>query len=386
MGIETYKIKLQPLTSFYFGNERTLGPNNADYFAKSNYFPQQTTLLGMLRYRLLEMNGWLKDHTGYSAGASNDIDNLIGSRGFDANNLKQQDFGVIKTLSPVFLEKGDALLVPGALNKGNRLEIETPKDNSKEINIQWAGLNAYSKPHLPRLKGFDYKNPVDSLAIDTSNQKQVEYWNIFKTYDKVGIIKTEGAEPEQKGFFKQDTLTFQAGGFAFIAYVELDEAEGKKLAAFVKNNPHVLMGGERSAFHMHMEKKKLDSDIFKVYLNFSDQDTKRKQIILLSHAKVSNDIYGYCLFAVSQTADFRHIITTTKTSNHYAKPTKSNGYQLLKKGSVLYPSEDGYTQLIDELTKNNEAFRQIGYNAFILIEDGKVTPYIYSYKNDEQNA
>ena len=51
-----YLIKLKPLDTFFFGQENKYRKKlkdkeivtEADYFQKSAYFPQQTTLLGML--------------------------------------------------------------------------------------------------------------------------------------------------------------------------------------------------------------------------------------------------------------------------------------------------------------------------------------------------
>ena len=48
-------IQLAPLSDFFFGGEATFGQGqNQHYFVRSNPWPQQTTLLGMLRYELLK--------------------------------------------------------------------------------------------------------------------------------------------------------------------------------------------------------------------------------------------------------------------------------------------------------------------------------------------
>ena len=53
----TYLIKLTPLDKFFFGQKKTFGDDNANYFVYSSHFPQQTTLLGLLRYQLLQIAG-----------------------------------------------------------------------------------------------------------------------------------------------------------------------------------------------------------------------------------------------------------------------------------------------------------------------------------------
>ena len=140
MKMQTYKVNFQPVGTFYFGNERTLGPDNADYFASSNYLPQQTTILGVIRYRLLEMRGWLKDHNGYTAGKKDDIDALIGPKSFCGNPPeKSSEFGVLKSLSPLFIEQDGVLLLPGALNRHYYLKSLSGQETSSTQGL-WTSL------------------------------------------------------------------------------------------------------------------------------------------------------------------------------------------------------------------------------------------------------
>lgn len=45
---------------FFFGGERTLDDGkSADYISHSNKFPQQSALLGMIRYQLLKQHNLL---------------------------------------------------------------------------------------------------------------------------------------------------------------------------------------------------------------------------------------------------------------------------------------------------------------------------------------
>ena len=96
----TFLIKLQPLDRFFFGGDVTFGQNNEDYFVRSLKYPQQTTLLGMLRYILLLQNDLLDEK-----GKVKDYkkaNNLIGTDSFDPNE-QGQSFGVIQNLSPIFI-------------------------------------------------------------------------------------------------------------------------------------------------------------------------------------------------------------------------------------------------------------------------------------------
>ncbi|MFK1829260.1 type III-B CRISPR module-associated Cmr3 family protein [Bacteroides fragilis] len=60
-----YLITLTPMDWFFFGGERTLDDGkSADYISHSNKFPQQSALLGMIRYQLLKQHNLLSQFCG----------------------------------------------------------------------------------------------------------------------------------------------------------------------------------------------------------------------------------------------------------------------------------------------------------------------------------
>ena len=136
-----YLIKLKPMDAFYFGDEISFEKNGANkeknYLVRSRKFPQQTSILGMLRKEVLintehYKETW-KDYIEHYKTNHYEIDRLIGKSGFqfDANDV--QDFGEIQSISPVFLMKNDSCY------------IEIPKDF--DLNAQEKGeTNEY--PHL----------------------------------------------------------------------------------------------------------------------------------------------------------------------------------------------------------------------------------------------
>ena len=90
-----YRIQLTPLDTLFFGGENTFGQDSgANYFAQSNRFPQQTTLLGVLRHQILMQN----DAFPLTNDNKEKATQLIGAHSFDVNAHNQ--FGSIKSLSP----------------------------------------------------------------------------------------------------------------------------------------------------------------------------------------------------------------------------------------------------------------------------------------------
>jgi len=101
-----YLIKLKPLDLFFFSQEtkyRRKGKDKyeADYYQVSAYFPQQTALLGMLRYYMLQVNSQIPINNAATAKK------LIGNKSFDVGETNS-DFKTIKNLSAIFiLDKND---------------------------------------------------------------------------------------------------------------------------------------------------------------------------------------------------------------------------------------------------------------------------------------
>ena len=96
---EILKIRLRPLSKFLFGREKTKG--RTDYFLRSHLFPQQTAVLGLLRYEILRRNDLL------SFKGINDADEAakhIGKSSF--SGTATQTFGEIEQVSPIELVCG----------------------------------------------------------------------------------------------------------------------------------------------------------------------------------------------------------------------------------------------------------------------------------------
>lgn len=96
-----YKINLKPLAPYFFGQELNaeLG-NKQSYYQKSAIFPQQSTLLGLIRHQLLLQHGLAKPRV---TGATGNPKDLVGSVGFKPETIIP-DYGKIEKLSPVFFQ------------------------------------------------------------------------------------------------------------------------------------------------------------------------------------------------------------------------------------------------------------------------------------------
>ena len=114
-----YLIKLKPIGKYFFGGDMTFevgDKSNKDYNSKyssyiivSNKFPQQTSLLGMLRYLLLTKSPEVFSLVKNQITNKSDAANVIGQASFsvmpDHKLDEKQDsrFGKIVSIGPCFL-------------------------------------------------------------------------------------------------------------------------------------------------------------------------------------------------------------------------------------------------------------------------------------------
>ena len=366
-----YLIKLKPLSPFFFGTEKTFGENNENYYAKSMTIPQQTTLLGMLRHEILIQKSIKKNDMQYSEKEAEEIKKYIGDSGFNIKNAistksnkEQQDFGMIKNISPVFLIDSNFdcfIKAPFALeikpyNFFNSARCFTSIE--KKIYL----LNGYEPKYHKYTncfqKTFNLNNHcnIDIKSNITNNKiKYICFDEIFEVETRVGIAKDK-KESDEKKFFKQDFYNLK-NGYLFAFFLETNDD--------IENNCNleddiVYIGGDRSSFKMtvaRIENEKLILSIVSDSIR-----TKSSGINLLSDALVTEDIYKYCDLAWTEIQDFRNI--TSATNNYKFKKNKTESkYNLLKSGSTLFSNSKDNLDKIEYQLKNFYC-QKIGLNIF----------------------
>jgi len=361
---KNYLIKFKPLGAFYFGGEQTFGSDaEANYFVKSNYFPQQTGILGLLRYELLLQNGLL--NVGKSKKLSPDAKDLIGETSFHLNGSNTLiDFKAIKALSPLFILNGDnqnLLAAPFDVRFDNVYETYTLSqlpESKTNLKIQAVGLT-YIKNE--KIRHFSEKDGIKHQFIN-ENKDLFQLHDIFIENQKIGIHKAGVDE----SFYKQTKLLMKEE-FAFACYVTLDVPPDKN---FGSNT--IFMGGDKSAFEMIVEEvPKMKAPSFNELVFNTSNDIKK--LILTSHAYVNKSIYEHCVFAITEQQSFRFLQTTVADTDAYynlskdkskkSAPFKSEQFNLLKAGSVFYYKDKQLQGLKNELNKHPQ-FKQIGYNYY----------------------
>ncbi len=328
-----YLVTLKPLESFLFGGDQTFGAlddkNVGSYLFKSREFPQQTALLGMLKKELMIQAGlltrkrkgeWVDKHKKSQANK------LVGVEKFDMLSKTLQDFGSIKSISPLFLFKG----------------------NKKYIKKVAIDKLIYDDG---KLEGYDPKKDIYDNYISVDGNESLSRSHIFKAVEQTGNKKGG----EDNSLFKKISYML-INGFKFAFYLELDEELKDSM---------VTLGADRSSFLMQV--KELDDSL-------EYQDPKG-YLTLLSDAYIRLPLEQHCSFAITSEVSQRNLIgkksslktykdnngKSTENKKHFQK---SETLYLYEKGSVIInPSNE----LIEDLKQEN--LQQIGYNIYTTGEE-----------------
>jgi hypothetical protein len=335
-----------------------------------------------MRYQLLAAHGQLKDpHLGQKLEPSHSPEKLIGATGFRHGN--NDAFGKIAGLSPVMLWREGVFFAP-MLNTAHH--VFTAKKKGKRADV----FGDIHTDFLPELEGFTPKDMPDMMLYSTKGVPPVKMDDVFKEKVRIGITKNRkhfpwlyaeekqksAPEAESEGFFKQVSFSFSQAGWAFAFVAWIEEDAGEKLKDFVTHTPLATLGAERSMFHFEIEVCSTLPDFAPA---FPALESDVVRMVLLSDAWADPEkVNQNCLFAHSETQEFRFLQSEVAGTTHYyrrgekAQPsgslTRSLQYRLFKRGSVFFCTEaqaKGLATLLnDPAGKETNGFRRIGYNAF----------------------
>ena len=368
-------MTFKPIDTFFFGQENKYRKKKgglsyeAEYFQVSSYFPQQTTVLGMLRYFVLLQNKQIpiKDKT--------EAIKLIGESSFNITNANL-DFKTIGSLSPIFIRKGTKNYIPNPfdliLKSANKCDsngtmiiepleyvlknLTTNLPNQESQILYFPEYN--EKVGLSRFL-MNMKDQNDYLVYEKENDEN-KY--VFEKVEKVGITKKQ----DKKAYYKQVSYKFKNKNISFACIVDIDMEldEARKYKAF--------LGAEKSLFEIEFKECK---DEFKNLVVL--QEFNQPKVVLLSDAFIEDDNSDY-LFSISKTKPFRFLISEIGKTKSFGKFNTEDGlsrtdrFNLYQRGSVFYfnNKNDSLKRFTDNLQFGDKEknFYKIGYNHFLTIE------------------
>jgi len=338
-----YEISLTPLGPFFFGGEVVFGgalskdERRRSYLVHSQYLPQQTALLGMLREGVLRAHDELITATETTTRDAQiaRAAKRVGGVGFTLPETGN-GFGCIKALSPLVLREIDS----GKTWQPQPMDDLPGKNGEK---IQWHNAKEGASEHTNGwwLKNFDAKAGLACQFSDGEKSKGLD--DLLGSRSRVGVRVTNRSaqgwrrgedqldEDDEEGFYRQ---TFRVSGQSAYAEARLKahrsnretelspppappsnialvfrvEVEPETCPKFWElNDTTVQLGGERSTFKIFLKEVDgnglLDGHLREVnYLEDVGVPTgKYQRIVLMSDAyldpgkvaKMGGFIVGY---------------------------------------------------------------------------------------------
>lgn len=391
-----YLIELKPISSFFFGTEDPKSDDEkVNYFQRSAYFPQQTALLGMIRFQLLKQYGLLsiKNKIKDTDMASR----LIGEKSFHVSS-ELPSFGVINSLSPLMLLKDDnkkddnkeeayylfdksyvrysddEKRVKLKLEMNNQASLRSENHNIPAMPL--LVLDRKGEPSEKYIAKYPFVSEFDTVQRNKAKEGKTEMHSLFHSKEQVGIEKSPDGVTKEDAYYKMEYKTLKKGWkFGFV--VDLNDDLIKKFVEDSKKDlkgDFVVLGKERSTFKMSVtkiDKKKRDALLGQSEIEYpQDNNGEMYKISLLSDTYIDDEkkFYEHTSFANIDTIDFNNIFfkVSPKDNRYDSKPKKGGRRKLIKRGSEIFTKEP---ETLIRMIKEDEiarCFYKIGYNHFII--------------------
>ena len=352
-----YQITLTPIDRFFFGGDMTfqVGKDEKDdfneryssYIIRSLMYPQQTSLLGMLRFLILRnagedvfKDGKIVDKTKAKA--------LIGGKSFSVNSdHEENDFGMIKSLTHIRI---------GIIHDDRIEYLEFKPLYEKDLNLDNSIVGTYNfnSVRIPSMKDYKAKEPLELCLTD--GEKLEEH---FVEDRRMGINRdvTTG-KTEKDALFKQISYRFNIKDgkrYCFVFEAEVEDSIGLEKYS----GKMVSVGGDNSQFIIGITK------------NFKGHCTNPNTgntVLALSPMYLKRDEVELAAFAVTRLMPFRFLeseMEKAKTYHILSKELKrSKKYELYAPGSVFYFDDDTKKAEFIKSIESKREFRQIGYNEY----------------------
>lgn len=362
---KTALVTFRPLAPYFFGSEVTHGNGTeANYFAKGNPLPQQTTLLGALRHLLYNTYG--------EAGR--------GPHSFTPYDPESNDWGYLLGLSPLFLKKGSGLFfLRQALDRQPGCDALQLMPVANEALIFADYTQSWRSAFY--WKGFEKKKGVADAWVSTDGSA-LSTSEIFRSHTRPGIPKRElnkAVEDSGPGLHKQ-TLWRLEEDWTFGVFAEFsEEVKLEKL-----NGQTLPIGGEKTVFHISVEAADQDFETLfskgDMFYHKESNPGKGIRLVLISDAFSDPEIFLHTSGGATESVDFRHIRThaevkrfaalqllqpgVSATNGMLAKSTK---YSLFRRGSVFVCADE---EKLKEVKKclDLETWQKAGFNRYFVLK------------------
>lgn len=361
-----YLVKLMPLGKFFFGGDMTFKIGNKEtafssYIIHSFTTPQQTSILGMMRFLILSNNDEAFNIKENRIKDQNKANALIGENGFTVcGDHKEVNYCSILRIGPCFM-----------LDTQNRMPyFKASRDMDLQLVGESNGMDAIvdgmhfripdiyikTKEETRHFTGKDYLSHY-YRSLDGKDLKQEN--ELFIEDIRVGINKNYSGKTENEAFYKQVSYRLK-DNFCFAFEVEVSDSI--KLTTY--NKQVVKLGADDSSFVFEAEQ-----------INKNDYPVSENElkVVLLSDTYLPDVSTCQLRFAITEVRPFRFLFfknNTNAQSYNVLNVIKDKSYNPAKRydlyqaGSVFYfenkKDKEAFCRKIDSYAE----FKQIGYNQY----------------------
>lgn len=376
IAMSKYLVKLTPLGKFFFGGDMTFKSNREEekdderyssYIIHSFTMPQQTSLLGMLRFLLLSNDDGVFDskenHIKEGDNVKSKVESLIGKWSFSVpEKHTENDFGQIVKLGPCFLyeKKNQKAYFKAGMDKELQLDFDKARKayiNYVEVEIPEISVKERigEEGKEPRYSGKDYLETFYALADGSCAIKESE---LFKKDIRIGIDKDYEGKVKNAAFYKQISYRLKEG---FCFALEVKMKDGTELMNY--NGSLVKLGADASCFMLEIEKQHTE-------LVYPKNEDEQHRVVLVSDSYLSEEIKDKKIrYAITQIRPFRFLSTSNKTNAkdynvRFRTFRSKKRYDLYQAGSVFYFKDKNDRDAFCKFLDGFQDFTQIGYNKY----------------------
>lgn len=371
-----YLVKLIPLGKFFFGGDMTFQSdslkgnevtNYASYIIHSFKMPQQTSLLGMLRFLLLSNNDRLFDRKEncIKKGVGKEIVDWIGEKSFEVkSNHEEAEFGMIDRLGPCFLYN----------KKECKAYFKDVYDADLDVDFEksiCANINQV-KMEIPQIKMkknkslyYSGKEQLDTYYITLDGTDRKKEMDIFKKDSRIGIDKDYEGKVKNAAFYKQISYRLERDFcFAFEVEAKVD------LTAY--SGTLVKLGADNSNFLF-------EAELFDSQCGYPLYEEDSLRVVLLSDSylplfmKRGTKLMDYVRYAITRIRPFRFLSSSNSANARdynvkYKSLRSPVRYDLYESGSVFYFENSTKMDEFCKALDSCKEFVQIGYNKYCRIK------------------
>ena len=362
-------LRIKPLKPFFFGGDINLGKY---YYAKSEYFPQNTQLVGALRFFIANQKGLMKGHKNgiYVPKDKRDKAAEIIGDAKPEDFFENDNLGKINFVSPMFVLKDNNAYFPTPLDLKS-LKIKNFRNADDEhkkyiknyskyyFNYRYLTYKLKKLSNTYYLEGFDYKNIVYQKLGGRKfwekyiNNEEIltndmfEFSDVFKEVGQVGIELDNKMTVNEKFYSK---ISYElAQGFEFGVLLDFD---GEIKDGFIQ------IGADGSMFELKVEELNEELKTHPIIKAMIIPQKEGKKFVALSEVIEKEPINSvFRITPVYKTLRL-NINKISKNEKIFRKTKEKN---VACRGSVFY---------VDELPEFNlGAYKKMGYNLFIPIKE-----------------